>query len=284
MANGNKTIWAWAVPAYFGGSPVDHTWVTDYDNRLSSYPTINSVVQAGNMYWFCWGSFHSKGGTSAITDGFLGSISANAHLATCLVMPNQPSNGNPPAQGTIFQYGIDGVCHQLANQVLFSSQATSGGPLTVNRARGYHVSTFLFGTYGRQLVAWRNQVAKCTSGMVPSALFEITTQSMDATAGDDEFAQRARAVLSRPDAAKRLQQLLSVRGNALRTAESMRARADNPGLIRPSAAELNAHYNEVLRQAAEILTPVEYLELFGFEPGEVVNLVDPDMVQPSPRR
>jgi hypothetical protein len=31
-------LYAWAVPAFISESPVDHTWVTTYDNRVHSYP------------------------------------------------------------------------------------------------------------------------------------------------------------------------------------------------------------------------------------------------------
>ena len=279
MTNGTTTLWAWAVPAFFGGSPVDHTWVTDYDNRLTPYPTITYVTQAGKNNWFCWGSFHPSGGTPQIADGLLGSIAANLTVATCLVTPNLPSNGNPPAQGTIWQYGIDGVCHQLANQVLWSSSQSVAGPLTVNQARGYHVSTFLFGTYGRQQSAWRNKMAHCASGALVALPATMTEDAMDSPAEDDEFARRARAVLSQSDD-DRLQQILTLRGNAMRTADTMRARVDDAAQVSPSAAELNAHYNEVLRQAATFLSKDEYRALFGFDPAETVNLVDDGMTPP----
>ena len=68
------------------------------------------------------------------------------------------SRSAPAARGTIYVYGVDGVCHQLANQVLY---ATSGTRLTVNKARGYFFSTYLYGTYGLQHAAWASKIASC---------------------------------------------------------------------------------------------------------------------------
>ena len=64
-------------------------------------------------------------------------------LAKCLVAPNANSQTVAAARGTIFTYGIDGVCHQLANQVLYATGIGAVAPLTVRNARGYIASTFL---------------------------------------------------------------------------------------------------------------------------------------------
>lgn len=270
------TLFAWAVPAQFGGSPVDHTWVTDFDSRIVSYPSIQNVIAASANYWFCWGNYHPKGGTPQLPNGFLGAQFASIGMATCLVAPNLPCLANPPARGTIIRYGIDGVCHQLANQVLWATNANPGVPLTVHLARGYAFSTFLFGTYGRQHAAWLTKIHSCSNTVQATPTQGTSEQTMAAVA-DDEFERRAREVLNGPEASERLQRLLDLRRATLRTGEGMRSRVQND-MVAPSAAELNAHYNEVLRQAASILTFAEYRELFGFEPGEVVNLVDPEMV------
>jgi hypothetical protein len=43
---------------------------------------------------------------------------------------------------------MDGVCHQLSNQILFATKTDSKAPLTVKDARGYWYSNFRYGTYG----------------------------------------------------------------------------------------------------------------------------------------
>ena len=43
----SATFYAWTVPAFVSGSPVDHTWVTTYDNRITVYPGDAAVAAAG---------------------------------------------------------------------------------------------------------------------------------------------------------------------------------------------------------------------------------------------
>jgi hypothetical protein len=46
-------LYAWAVPAFIDESPVDHTWVTSYDNRTQNFADIAAVIAANQDYWFC---------------------------------------------------------------------------------------------------------------------------------------------------------------------------------------------------------------------------------------
>lgn len=160
-----ETLYAWAVPALFEGSGLDHTWVTSYDNRISVHQDVNAVIAARQDYWFCWGPFCKKGGTPQNATGFLGSAPGDLQLSRCLVRSNVDCWSSFPARGTIFTYGVDGVCHQLANQVLYSTGARRRGPLTVALAGGYWLSSAVFGTYGLQHAAWRSKIQACSAAM-----------------------------------------------------------------------------------------------------------------------
>ena len=81
-------LYAWAVPAFIDESPVDHAWVTSYDNRTQNFADIAAVIAANQDYWFCWGDYHAKGGTPSSPSGFLGSQSGDLNVARCLVQPN----------------------------------------------------------------------------------------------------------------------------------------------------------------------------------------------------
>src|SRR5262245_50795879 len=100
---------AWATPAFIGGSPVDHTWVTTYDNQTHPYANAAAVAAANEDYWFCWGSYHATGGIPGNPTGALGSQAGNLALARCLVLSNADSRSAPAARGTIYVYGVDGV-------------------------------------------------------------------------------------------------------------------------------------------------------------------------------
>ncbi|MBL8589844.1 MAG: hypothetical protein JNK46_15030 [Methylobacteriaceae bacterium] len=269
MASANTTLYAWAAPAFVSGAPVDHTWVTDYDNRSVAHGNVGQVVAAGAHYWFCWGSFHSTGGTPAIANGLLLSRKGNLPTAICLVLPNADSRLAAPARGTIFSYGVDGVCHQLANQVLF---ACGGSPPIVSSARGYAASAFLYGDYGLQHSAWAAKIASCSAPRrsvaggrrAAAGIARSTPMGPDM---QDEFEKRAQAALggSEPE---RLQRLLALRERAqvgMRSMVAQRTGLDVEGL--------NARNQAVLNEAAQLLTAAQFQEIFGFAPGEKINLV-----------
>jgi hypothetical protein len=161
------TLYAWVAPIY--DNSADHTWVTTYDNTNSNtqYPNIQAVEAAHQSYWYCWGMFHGK------STGSLGTLSGDLTFAKCLVTPNVVCTRGRgyPADGTIYYYGIDGVCHQLANQVLYATGAgvNPTGPLTVQGARGYWASSHLYGTYGTTQSEWQQQIATCGTQQVAVA-------------------------------------------------------------------------------------------------------------------
>ncbi len=130
-------LFAWAIPSPLTTSPVDHTWVTTYDAIAKPLDDLAAVVAAGEDYWTCWGVFHARGRQIANSE-------ANIGRARCHALSNDTPS-NPGTRGTIRRYGMQGVCHQLSNQVL---AASSSGRITVKGARGYRASTFIYGTYG----------------------------------------------------------------------------------------------------------------------------------------
>jgi hypothetical protein len=263
-------LYAWAVPAFATGSPVDHTWVTTYDNRADPYPNDTAVVTAGQFYWYCWGGFHSQGGTPVNLDGFLARGPGDLALARCLVTANADPQIVSAARGTIFTYGVDGVCHQLANQVLYATGAGGAAPFTVVNARGYMASTFIYGTYGLQHAAWSNKIASCggPGAEVASAMGGGIVPSLP-----DDFEARARQVLEHEDP-KLLSDLLALRADTQRfTAQRW------PGSSPPSAEALNARNQHLLDQAAQLLGSDKFKEIFGFSPDEKIQLVDPTVTE-----
>lgn len=265
------TLFAWVTPAFWSGSPLDHTWVTTYNSNLTPYPAIADVVAAGEDLWYCWGSFHPVGNPP----GMLASRTGNRALAECLVQPNADSSTSAPARGTIFTYGIDGVCHQLANQVLYATGSPGNPPLTVKGARGYSLSSFLFGTYGLQTSAWHTKLQGClglgepVSGL-PQWSEKIMPGSPPTPALPDDFRDHAREVLA--DDPEKLQALMALRGE-MQAFMSRRV----PGFLPPDAEMLNARNQHMLEQAALLLGPEKFTELFGIEAGERVDLIDPAM-------
>lgn len=103
-------ITGYAISVQRSAEILDHTYV---------------LSNCGHV-WRCNG--RSEGG-EAICEG-----TCDANFANCLATPD----GNAGVR-----YGINGVCHQMANRILFA-----GGAL-VSKAKGYRSSVFVWGTFGR---------------------------------------------------------------------------------------------------------------------------------------
>lgn len=267
-----NTFYAWAIPAFVSGSPVDHTWVTTYDNRITQHKNVRAVVKAKVNYWYCWGDFHSIGGTPVILDGFLGSQVGDQTKAQCLCSANADSRLDATAQGTIFSYGIDGVCHQLANQVLYATGLSSGMPLTVSNARGYHASTFLYGTYGLQHLVWNNKVNSCAVPPIAPIKSMVGVTAMSKI--PDEFEQHLRKSLGTGNE-DIIAKLLALRneGHAQR-ADVMLLQNRKP----VTAETINERNQQILDKAKELLGDELFTKVFGYSPDNKINLVDPAIV------
>lgn len=85
------------------------------------------MCSTGAVRWKCWGG--DQGGTQ------FKSGPASTIRAGKIAQPN--------GKAGIACYLINGVCHQAANRILMPAEVTVAG------ARGYWVSTSLFGLYGR---------------------------------------------------------------------------------------------------------------------------------------
>ncbi|MGV2104980.1 hypothetical protein ACQZ4X_02800 [Agrobacterium vitis] len=262
-------FYAWVNPAFFEGNPLDHTWVTTYDNRVTPYATIDAVTQAGQTYWYCWGDFHPTGSTDDYPNGLLAQHDGNTAVASCLVEPNvEGSLSNSPPNGTILVYGVNGVCHQIANQVLYATKTATTAPLTVKGAAGYSLSTFLYGTYGTRKAAWAKKIATCTAGETSGAIREEDAMS-DLP---DDFLDHARQTLG--DQPEKLQKLLDLRD----TVASYMA-MDLPGTAAPSIELINARNQHMLDQAADLLGAVDFEKVFGINPEKRVKLVHPSQLK-----
>ena len=267
------TLWAWATPAPYEHSPVDHTWVTDYDNRVDEPPqNVAEVIAAAGNYWFCWGAFHARGESREVSQGFLGSMPRSIALANCLARSNAPSASDKPTCGTIRLYGIEGVCHQLANQVLWATASATHPPLTVGSARGYGASIFFYGTYGLQHHAWTSRKTSCGKApTTPPNGSASTTMSGSPSPTDDEFAEKAATVLAKGAADNKLPALLALRRQAQEKLLGTQRETIN------SANALNEMHRFFLTRAATLLNDAEFADIFSVAKTDIPNveLVDP---------
>ena len=154
------TLYVWANP--LADAPfVDHTWVTDFPFVNGEYRALKDIPE-GASYWFCWGEYHpaGNGGIYKNPNGTIGQGEGSIRVAQQLVWPNVeppkfPGKPMQPQDGAIMFYGVDGVCHNVANQALYGTGSVDREPLRVKDASGYHISTFFYGNYGLDHKSWK---------------------------------------------------------------------------------------------------------------------------------
>jgi len=100
-----------------------------YSTKLFLNAADHTYVECGTggKAWGCWGG---KTGGTAFNSG-----TGSTKRADCIAKPDERAG--------ITCYLINGVCHQAANRILLPAG------ILVSAARGYGVSSALFGTYGK---------------------------------------------------------------------------------------------------------------------------------------
>ena len=276
--NPTPTLYSWANPIAGVGNIVDHTWVTSFAAGSQCPPPQN--------YWYSWGGCHETGpGTAAKP---LATHAADLAVAKCLCTSDlgEYLPPNSPSHGGIDLYGIDGVCHQLSNRILWAATKGTGDPVTVEGAKGYGVSRWVFGMYGVNLAEWQQRIARCTAAAAPPAAPGTpVAMAMMAAAPrtlNADLAAMVREKLGPEVASAKAERVMLVRNNVL----AAKARLDRDvrrGAIPPRefAERTNELINRGLAQVAATLTPEEYQRLFGIPPGEKIAVVDPAIAEQS---
>lgn len=258
-------FYVWVTPAFVKGSPLDHTWVTDYDSRVNRPKDIQAVIKGQWHYWYCFGKFHQYGQSSAYSGGLLGEVPSD-NRAFCLVEAEKEGR-----TGTINRYGVDGVCHQLANQVLYPCG------LTVSKARGYRLSSAIYGTYGRRHLEWWDRRVHCN---VPIQAAEYRKRYMSL------LYSRARYVYGAGDPTPLL---LEERQRALLSSiDEIGFSTPLPNETPPArATKLNERITQFVREVEDVVSRVApergaaeaVRYLLGVELGEEAAVVDPELFE-----
>ena len=163
-------LYAWAVPAFTAGSPVDHTWVTSYDNRSAAFGSLGQVTAAKQFYWLCWGNSPSPG---SISRGGRGRSSLRSVFGRTEC---EFSRTVVAARGTILRYGRDGVCPSIGRIRCSIQLAVTTSKRLQSRTRVViSSSSFRYGTYGLNQDAWKDKRNSCG----------IAASSREETAGAD---------------------------------------------------------------------------------------------------
>lgn len=236
-------------------------------------------------YWYSWGSCHTTGAGTTARE--LGRAPADLGVARCICQPDVESYrfvSDDPAHGGVDFYGINGVCHQLSNRILFATAVGGADPLTVSDAHGYPVSRFVYGTYGSDTDRWTARKTRClalvSAAPTPAAAMmrmASTTMSLDEDLRA-MFDERFRGDYSRA----KFEQILALRREFFARKQPLdRATFSRRLPRRQYADQINDLLNAHLERAAGILGEREYRTLFGIPPGQRIGLVDPEVAARS---
>jgi len=257
-----------------------------YRTKLFLYLADHTYVVCGTggKAWKCWGG---NSGGKAFKSGTGSTARADAI-------------GQPDQRAGITWYLIDGVCHQAANRILLPARITTEG------ARGYELSTAIFGTYGRSSF----EMFPGVSGDLPACAGGdknafAKTQSDATDANDAQRVSSNKAAYRRflanehneldrinfslkrfqSDVELKFAGSLSQRKFALLTdikaSSALRhyeiGRAFQQKLMDPVdfVRSFNAMADEFQSNTADALNAKEYRKLLGTAPGERIVLADP---------
>ena len=261
-------LFTWVSNAFFPrGSPVDHTWVTSYDSRIRKLKNITQVISQNEHYWYCKGNFHTAG---RIPEPIV--IATAASPATCLVHPNNKQNN-----GTIHWYGIDGVCHQVSNQVLYTTSTSAGGkPKNVKSARGYKLSSALYGTYGRRRAEWNDARKMC--GVAPKSINHRNGEI-------SLLSQRMAYIQGVPVSDSNIVRLEQARRDLLRELDDIGFASLNINESKQERVDkMNNKINFFLKNAIQSFNnDRDFVSVFGINRNEEIYLIDPELFEfPNP--
>lgn len=263
MASG--TLYVWARQMNFikvRGKTIispDHTWVTDYPNP-GPPNGFTEPIPAEDHYWFCWGIFHSGGDTNENPKPYqplFSPVNAQVTEAVCICEANVPddsSNPSWPHAQIPGIYGEHGVCHQVANRILWSAGLQNGKRVTVEGVRGWQLSWFFYGPYG-SAGTW--PLPNCSASASPGVISDTI----------DTLAASARKKLKKSLDSAKQKALQQLREDMLRKRQGLAERPLAEAADKISfARQVNLLLAATLEDArSTILNKVEFKAVFGFD-------------------
>lgn len=245
---------AYANPIGFLAKEADHTWVTNY----SATPSCPNPVPD---YWYSTGSCHPSGNDHA--PQLLAREPANISMAECIARPNITTFDPGPPTARIV-YGIDGVCHQIANRILAATP--NAQPVTVKGAHGYTISRFVYGTYGT-MRQWQQLQHDC----------HVTAAKPLASAAE------VHALVEEAHVRLTAEQLATVEKehDILQTKIHSIGEAAMAGRIKATdvATQVNEAVNSSLKHLAETLGSKNFEAIFDWRASETIELVNPEVAR-----
>ncbi|MBP6304184.1 MAG: hypothetical protein KA501_12470 [Bacteroidia bacterium] len=248
-------LYAWANPLSVT-KYLDHTWVTTTSSVDACPPAPD--------FWYCWGICHMTAPNNPAATA-LGNQEGNISLAKCIALANDTASNVDTHAGITGFYAFRGVCHQVANRVLYATGSATKPPLTVKNCKGYALSHFLYGTYGRGLTAeFKQRIIQCKGD--PSYIEDdMVFEEMQLK---NNFKENYRPQM--------LDSLSSIRNEMHRFMDGMEERVNSRQMtIVQYCNAVNNKLTEVFqKRLLRVLGGNAYTGMFGLSPNEPVIALD----------
>ena len=150
-------------------------WCQDIDNLADVADHTYVYCPEQNVYWGCWGG-HSAPDARRVCQG-----QGNFARANCISRPHSQAG---------ILYGVNGVCHQTANRILFPAGVIISG------AKFYWLSVLLYGTYGTvglSHIEWDIRLRRCL-GIETFALMPPDGRAQSEDDAERHYLDRVRAL------------------------------------------------------------------------------------------
>lgn len=249
-------LYIWANPLKVV-SVLDHTWVTTYDPVAVCPPDTSC-----GDYWYCWGICHETGQYNPEAR-LLITHDGEMTLATCISVPNVENDH----AGITGIYGLHGVCHQVANRVLFSTATEHEEALLVDGAHGFWLSYFLYGDYGGKGDNWEQVQIKC--GVVNIRPNDMELQAMSVM---------LQATLGPAFSPEMIDQLRLIQNEMLERKHELEVMVEQKQMkAEEFAIAINNLLTEFLPRLVEVIGKDYSQIVFGVDPGDEVYLLDTEI-------
>ncbi len=198
-----------------------HTFLVE-ESKIPLNP--NSI----DGYWYCAGDFCNidEAGVYQFID------TADISYARCLVAPNiKDSDPNRPKLVIEGTYGVNYVCHNITNRVLYATKTKSTlGTIGIPNTGYAAVVKSALGVYGQNQVEWERRKKRCS----PGESNENHSYASSPNAGESEVRNREVSNIH----------LVASGGDTVKAANVTHALRDVDSLYLHSTIEANSRFTE----------------------------------------
>lgn len=234
---------------------LDHTYVQDIKN---------------NYLWGCFGSGSEEGIPSQLLS------ETQAFLKQAQYLAGAQGDINNIHNHSEIYYGLQGVCHQAANRIL------SLVCEDVILSKGYLISWFIYGTYGRQIPL---EIFYFLNNGNPKLKIDLTSFNKFNEAIEENMhligQQELPFILNKKSIsleAEQIELLLSIRKKLNSKFSELLSYLTQGGQIPEFLIKVNNELNLNLKEISKNFSTETYIKLFDFDPNDTVSVFDPNIV------